>query len=78
MQENQAVITAVQQQQPTEGASAETPNEAAAAETSAEGEKPEESKRDVEKDDPSKRLDFKGFFAMIFERCCNPGNKKKD
>uniref|UniRef100_A0A0D9YAQ3 Uncharacterized protein n=1 Tax=Oryza glumipatula TaxID=40148 RepID=A0A0D9YAQ3_9ORYZ len=78
VEEIQAVVTAVQQQLHTEGAAAETPNEAAAAETSAEGEKPEESKRDVEKDDPSKRLDFKGFFAMIFERCCNPGNKKKD
>ncbi|XP_006644299.1 uncharacterized protein LOC102713681 [Oryza brachyantha] len=84
VEEIQAVVAAVQQQlhPGAEGAATETANEAeAAAETSAAaaaGEEPEESKRDVEKDDPSKRLGFIGYFAMLFERFCNPGNKKKD
>ncbi|RLN23612.1 uncharacterized protein C2845_PM07G13230 [Panicum miliaceum] len=79
--EIQAVVAAVQQQQttPTAETETETPVETAAtAETSAEGEKPEETNREVEKDDPKKRLDFLGFFAMLFERLCSPANKKKD
>jgi len=81
VEEIQAVVAAVQQQQttPTAETGTVTPTETAAtAETSAEGEKPEETNREVEKDDPKKRLDFLGFFAMLFERFCSPANKKKD
>ncbi|KAL5228444.1 hypothetical protein ABZP36_016709 [Zizania latifolia] len=79
VEEIQAVVSAVQQQQlqVSDGAAPEATSEAA-AETSAEGDKPEEAAREVEKDDPKKRLDFAGFFAMLFERFCSPGNKKKD
>uniref|UniRef100_A0A0D9V251 Uncharacterized protein n=1 Tax=Leersia perrieri TaxID=77586 RepID=A0A0D9V251_9ORYZ len=77
VEEIQAVVTAVQQQLHTDGAATETTTEAA-TETSVEVEKPEETNREAEKDDPSKRLGFMGFFAMLFERFCNPGNKKKD
>ena len=81
VEEIQAVVAAVQQQQttPTAETGTVTPTETAAtAETSPEGEKPEETNREVEKDDPKKRLDFLGFFAMLFERFCSPANKKKD
>ncbi|KAL6597755.1 hypothetical protein ACP70R_046560 [Stipagrostis hirtigluma subsp. patula] len=75
VEEIQSIVAAVQQ---TGRAETETPTEPAAAETPAEGEKPEETKRAVEKDDPTKRIDFLGFFAMLFERFCSPANKKKD
>ena len=80
VEEIQAVAAALQQTAPAAEAETEIPVEtAAAAETSAEGDKPEETNRgEVEKDDPKKRLDFAGFFAMLFERFCSPGNKKKD
>ncbi|CAL4949177.1 unnamed protein product [Urochloa decumbens] len=79
VEEIQAVVAAVQQEQTAPTTETPTPTEnAATAETSAEGEKPEETNREVEKDDPKKRLDFLGFFAMLFERFCSPGNKKKD
>ncbi|XP_021311049.1 eukaryotic translation initiation factor 5B isoform X2 [Sorghum bicolor] len=81
VEEIQAVATALQQQAaPAAETETEIPVEtAAAAETSAAGDKPEETNRgEVEKDDPKKRLDFAGFFAMLFERFCSPGNKKKD
>ncbi|TVU34187.1 hypothetical protein EJB05_16018 [Eragrostis curvula] len=73
VEEIQAVVAGVQQQTARD----ETETEAAAAETSAEGEKPEATTRE-EKDDPSKRIGFLGFFAMLFERFCSPANKKKD
>lgn len=79
VQEIQAVAAALQQTAPE--TETEIPVETAAAaapETLAEGDKPEETNRDVEKDDPKKRLDFAGFFAMLFERFCSPANKKKD
>lgn len=76
VEEIQAVFAAVQQQDTDE---TEIPVEAAAETgTSAEGEQPEEAKREVEKDDPKKRIDFLGFFAMLFERFCSPAAKKKD
>ncbi|KAL6882112.1 hypothetical protein ACP4OV_011584 [Aristida adscensionis] len=75
VEEIQSVVAAVQQ---TTRAETEAPTETATAETSAAGEKPEEAKPAVEKDDPSKRIDFLGFFAMLFERFCSPANKKKD
>nr|CAB3477398.1 unnamed protein product [Digitaria exilis] len=79
VEEIQAVVAAVQQQQTAPTTETETPTDVAAtAETSAEGEKPEETNREVEKDDPKKRLDFLGYFAMLFERFCSPANKKKD
>ncbi|CAL4963079.1 unnamed protein product [Urochloa decumbens] len=79
VEEIQAVVAAVQQEQTAPTTETPTPTEnAATAETSAEGEKSEETNREVEKDDPKKRLDFLGFFAMLFERFCSPGNKKKD
>ncbi|CAL4956112.1 unnamed protein product [Urochloa decumbens] len=79
VEEIQAVVAAVQQEQTAPTSETPTPTEnAATAETSAEGEKPEETNKEVEKDDPKKRLDFLGFFAMLFERFCSPGNKKKD
>lgn len=80
VEEIQAVVAAVQQQTtPHTETQTEIPVEAAAtAETSAAGEKPEETNREAEKDDPNKRLDFFGFFAMLFERFCSPANKKKD
>ncbi|KAG8044962.1 hypothetical protein GUJ93_ZPchr0008g13446 [Zizania palustris] len=75
VEEIQAVVSAVQQHQllQTDGAAPGATSEAA-AETSAEG----DNARDVEKDDPKKRLGLAGFFAMLFERFCSPGNKKKD
>uniref|UniRef100_K3ZF24 Uncharacterized protein n=1 Tax=Setaria italica TaxID=4555 RepID=K3ZF24_SETIT len=76
VEEIQAVVAVVQQEQtaPT----TETPTKTAAtAETSAEGEKPEETNREVEKDDPKKRLDFLGFFTMLFERFCSPATRRK-
>jgi len=78
VEEIQSVVAAVQQQQATPTAETETETPTETAETSAEGEKPEETNREVEKDDPKKRLDFLGFFAMLFERFCSPANKKKD
>jgi len=79
VEEIQAVAAALQQTAPAAETETEIPVEAAAAaETSAEGDKPDETNREVEKDDPKKRLDFAGFFAMLFERFCSPGNKKKD
>ncbi|CAO2203785.1 unnamed protein product [Urochloa humidicola] len=79
VEEIQAVVAAVQQEQTVPTTETETPTDkAATAETSGEGEKPEEANREVEKDDPKKRLDFLGFFAMLFERFCSPANKKKD
>ncbi|KAJ1283994.1 hypothetical protein BS78_03G170600 [Paspalum vaginatum] len=80
VEEIQAVVAAVQQHTaPTAETETEIPVEtAAAAETSAEGDKPEETNREVEKDDPNKRLDFFGYFAMLFERFCCPASKKKD
>ncbi|RCV25961.1 hypothetical protein SETIT_5G206800v2 [Setaria italica] len=79
VEEIQAVVAAVQQEQTAPTTETETPTKTdATAETSAEGEKPEETNREVEKDDPKKRLDFLGFFAMLFERFCSPANKKKD
>ncbi|CAO2179510.1 unnamed protein product [Urochloa humidicola] len=79
VEEIQAVVAAVQQEQTAPTTETETPTEnAATAEASAEGEKPEEANREAEKDDPKKRLDFLGFFAMLFERFCSPANKKKD
>ncbi|KAL5221702.1 hypothetical protein ABZP36_026415 [Zizania latifolia] len=78
VEEIQAVVSAVQQQLQTDGAAPESTSEAA-AEASAEGDnKPQEATRDAEKDDPKKRVDLAGFFAMLFERFCSPGNKKKD
>ncbi|KAG8051588.1 hypothetical protein GUJ93_ZPchr0001g30775 [Zizania palustris] len=80
VEEIQAVVSAVQQQQQqvSDGAAAAEATSEAAAETSAEGDQPEEAARDVEKDDPKKRLDLAGFFAVLFERLCSPGNKKKE
>jgi hypothetical protein len=80
VEEIQAVIAAAH---PHETARDETevPVETAAeteTETTAEGEKPEEAKREVEKDNPKNRIDFVGFFAMLFERFCSPADKKKD
>ncbi|ONM40556.1 gibberellin responsive 1 isoform X2 [Zea mays] len=78
VQEIQAVAAALQQ---TAEPEAEIPAEtaaAAAAETSAGGDKPEETNGEVEQDDPKKRLDFAGFFAMLLERFCSPASKKKD
>ena len=78
VEEIQAVVAAVQQQQ-TARAETEIPVETTAeTETPAEGDKPEEAKREVEKDNPKKRIDFLGFFAMLFERFCSPADKKKD
>jgi hypothetical protein len=80
VEEIQAVVAGVVQQQTARdetetGAS----TEAAPAEASAEGEKPEATTtREVEKDDPTKRTDFFGFVAMLFERCCSPAKKKID
>jgi len=80
VEEIQAVVAAVQQQETT-GDETHVPVEAAAetdTPAEAEGEKPEEVKREAEKDNPKNRIDFLGFFAMIFERFCSPGDKKKD
>ncbi|KAM3349596.1 hypothetical protein ACQJBY_022493 [Aegilops geniculata] len=78
VEEIQAVVAAVQQQETT-GDETQVPVEAAAeTDAPAEGDKPEEVKREVEKDDPKNRIDFLGFFAMIFERFCSPADKKKD
>ncbi|KAM0928899.1 hypothetical protein ACQ4PT_001951 [Festuca glaucescens] len=78
VEEIQAVVAAAQPQE-TARDETEVPVEAAAeTETTAEGEKPEEAKREVEKDNPKNRIDFVGFFAMLFERFCSPADKKKD
>uniref|UniRef100_A0A8R7TUX9 Uncharacterized protein n=2 Tax=Triticum urartu TaxID=4572 RepID=A0A8R7TUX9_TRIUA len=73
VEEIQAVVAAVQQQETT-GDETQVPVEAA-AETDAPA---QEEKREVEKDNPKNRIDFLGFFAMIFERFCSPADKKKD
>lgn len=79
VEEIQAAVAAVQQQQTArDETQTEASTEVAAGEASAEGEKPEATTREVEKDDPSKRMDFFGFFAMLLERFCSPANKKKD
>ncbi|KAF7029634.1 hypothetical protein CFC21_041332 [Triticum aestivum] len=72
VEEIQAVVAAVQQQETT-GDETQVPVQAAA-----EGDEPEQVKREVEKDNPKNRIDFLGFFAMIFERFCSPADKKKD
>ncbi|KAM3330747.1 hypothetical protein ACQJBY_027091 [Aegilops geniculata] len=73
VEEIQAVVAAVQQQETT-GDETQVPVEAA-AETDAPA---QEEKREVEKDNPKNRIDFLRFFAMIFERFCSPADKKKD
>jgi hypothetical protein len=75
VEEIQAVASGVQQQ--TARDETET---GASTEASAEGEKPEAATTTqvVEKDDSTKRTDFFGFFAMLFERCCSPAKKKND
>ncbi|PWZ30617.1 hypothetical protein Zm00014a_029987 [Zea mays] len=79
VQEIQAVAAALQQTaEPEAEIPAETAAAAPAAETSAGGDRPEETNGEVEKDDPKKRLDFAGFFAMLLERFCSPASKKKD
>jgi hypothetical protein len=78
VEEIQAVVAAAQPQE-TARHETEVPVETAAeTETPAEGEKPEEAKREVEKDNPKNRIDLVGFFAKLFERFCNPADKKKD
>jgi hypothetical protein len=79
VEEIQAVVAAAQPQE-TARDETEVPVETAAeaeTETTAEGE-PEEAKREVEKDNQKNRIDFVGFFAMLFERFCSPADKKKD
>lgn len=79
VEEIQAVVAAVQHQQQTGSTETEIPVETAAAtETPAGGETSREAKPEVEKDDQSKRIGFLGFFAMLFERFCSPGDKKTD
>lgn len=82
VEEIQAVVAAVEQQE-TGTDETQVPVEVeAAAETDtpaeAQGDKPEEVQREVEKDNPKNRIDFVGFFAMMFERFCSPADKKKD
>jgi regulator of RNase E activity RraB len=78
-EEIQAFVAGVQQQTARDETEPGASTVVAAAEASAEGEKPEATTtREVEKDDPTKRTDFFGFVAMLFERCCSPAKKKID
>jgi len=76
--EIQAVVAAAQPQETARDETDVPVETAAETETPAEGEKPEEAKREVEKDNPKNRIDLVGFFAKLFERFCNPADKKKD
>ena len=77
VEEIQSVVAAAQPQE-TARNETEVPVETAAEAETPAGEKPDEVKREVEKDNPKNRIDLVGFFAMLFEKFCSPADKKKD